>query len=59
MSLAQLSTLARDLAFEVFHRGVPRWRVLLDVADELHEQATRAARNSVTRRLAACLDVAA
>jgi hypothetical protein len=59
MSLAQLSTLARDLGFEVFHRGVPRWRVLLDIADELTEQATRDARNSVTRRLAACLDRAA
>jgi hypothetical protein len=59
MSLAQLSTLARELAFEVFHRGCPRWRVLLDIADELGEQATRAARNSVTRRLAACLELAA
>jgi hypothetical protein len=59
MSMQMLSTLARDLAFEVFHRGVPRWRVLLDIADELHEQATRTARNSVTRRLARCFDVAA
>jgi len=59
MTTAQLSTLARELAFEIFHRGVPRWRVLLDIADELDGQATRAARNSVTRRLARCFDVAA
>jgi len=59
MTLPQLSTLARELAFEIYHRDVPRWRVLLDIADELHGQAERAVRNSVTRRLAACLDLAA
>ena len=47
----QVATLARELAFEVFHRGIPRWRVLLDVADELLAHATLAARNQVTRAL--------
>ena len=47
----QVATLARELAFEVFHRGIPRWRVLLDIADELLAQATLAARKRITRLL--------
>ena len=57
LSPIQVETLARELAFEFFHRGIPRWQILLDVADELHHAAVTAARNQVTRRLAATLGV--
>jgi hypothetical protein len=52
MPAHQVAILVRELAFEAFHRGIPRWRVLLDIADELHGQAERRARNMITRRLA-------
>jgi len=46
---AALAALLHELGFELYRREIARWRVLGDMADELMDQATFAARDKMAR----------
>ena len=43
-----LAALLHELGFELYRREIARWRVFADVADELMDKATFAARERLT-----------
>jgi len=50
LSGAALAALLHELAFELYRREVSRWRVLGELADDLLDQATFAARQQIVTR---------
>lgn len=58
MTLHQLSTLARELSAELFHRNVYRWRAPLLAAEDLDGLALDADRTMIARRLTLRIEAA-